>query len=333
MSRTYSPGADAEFRVVRKRLADGTVKEYRYPRRPAAKAPAHAPGSLDALLAAYRRSPEWAAHEPSTRTNYTIYLRVLERVGHLRVKDIKRRMILELRDAIAAKRGRGAANVFARVTAAVLSWGVDRDWLEYNPAAAIRTIRGGRLPPWTRAETEIALARLPEPLRRVVVLALYTGQRRGDLCAMTWSAYDGRTIRVAQEKGRRRLAEPPPLVIPCHRALRAELDRWKAEGRRSTHILTTARGRPWKPTHLSHEMDKALAAIGLPGRLNVHGLRKLAAANLAEAGCSTKEIAAITGHRTLAMVALYTESAEQERLAQAAITRLETAGTPRKPSE
>jgi integrase len=57
--------------------------------------------------------------------------------------------------------------------------------------------------------------------------------------------------------------------------------------------------------------------------LNVHGLRKLAAASLAECGCSANEIAAITGHDKLAMVELYTASAEQERLAEAAVRRLE----------
>jgi integrase len=53
----------------------------------------------------------------------------------------------------------------------------------------------------------------------------------------------------------------------------------------------------------------------------VHGLRKLAAAALADAGCTAHEIAAVTGHRSLAMVSLYTASADQERLAEAAIVR------------
>jgi integrase len=53
-------------------------------------------------------------------------------------------------------------------------------------------------------------------------------------------------------------------------------------------------------------------------------LRKLAATNLAEAGCSAHEIAAITGHRSLALVSLYTASADQERMATAAIVRLQT---------
>ncbi len=66
-----------------------------------------------------------------------------------------------------------------------------------------------------------------------------------------------------------------------------------------------------------------LEKIGLPKGLNVHGLRKAAARRLAEAGCSASEIAAITGHKSLSMVQLYTASADQEKLAEAAVARLQ----------
>jgi site-specific recombinase XerC len=84
-------------------------------------------------------------------------------------------------------------------------------------------------------------------------------------------------------------------------------------------VEAKARG---KPEDLSHALPKALVKIGLADDMNVHGLRKLAAAELADAGCSMHEIAAITGHRSLSMVQLYTRSADQERLASAAIVRL-----------
>ena len=41
----------------------------------------------------------------------------------------------------------------------------------------------------------------------------------------------------------------------------------------------------------------------------------------AEAGCSASEIAAITGHKTLAEVERYTRAADQERLARQAIRK------------
>jgi len=66
---------------------------------------------------------------------------------------------------------------------------------------------------------------------------------------------------------------------------------------------------------------RALRKIGLDGH-NIHGLRKLAAVRLAEAGATVHEIAAITGHASLSQVALYTKQADQERLARSAMVRL-----------
>ena len=154
-----------------------------------------------------------------------------------------------------------------------------------------------RLPAWTESDAATALAGLDEPYRRVVVLGMHTGQRRGDLIALIWGAYDGRTIQLRQRK------TGAALVIPCHPELRAELDLWR-ENRRAAVILTSPQGRPWTAAHLTREMSKRLRALGLP-EITVHGLRKLAAARLAEAGCSAPEIAAITGHRSLSMVQLY----------------------------
>ena len=65
-----------------------------------------------------------------------------------------------------------------------------------------------------------------------------------------------------------------------------------------------------------------IATAGLPELCVTHGLRKAAARRLAEAGCTTKEIAAITGHTTLQEVERYTKAAEQRRLARTAIRRL-----------
>lgn len=310
-------GPDADHRVVRKRLADGTVKEYRYPRRAVAKVARYAPDSIDALLAAYRRSPEWLALSQHTRDTYSIYHRPLDRIGHTKVRDLRRRAIMDLRDAIAVTRGPGAATGFVRAVKALLTWAADRDWIEQSPAWGVKGVRGNHLPAWTEGVLGEALRRLPEPYRRVVVLAVHTGQRRGDLIALTWGAYDGGTIRLRQQKTGK------PLVVPVHRDLAADLDTWRAEKRPATTILTSPRGLPWTAQHLSRELGREVKALGF-GRFTVHGLRKLAATRLAEAGCSTHEIAAVTGHGTLGMVELYTRSAEQHRLAEAAITRLET---------
>jgi integrase len=303
-------------RVVRHKLRDGTVKEYRY------KAYNQTPATrkrdtLSALIDAYKDSPEWRDMAVATKTTYAIYLRPLDRVGHLDPATVKRRDILTARDALSLASGNAAANYFVTVARQLFNWAINREWVESNPAIKIGKLETGHLMAWTQAQADIALAGVPEHMRRVVVLGMHTGQRRADLCSMTWAAYDGNHIRLIQQKTR------APMVLPIHPDLKAELDAWKPTATALT-ILTNVDGKPWRPNNLSYHMPAALARLGLPDDLNVHGLRKLAAANLAEAGCSTKEIAAVTGHETLAMIELYTKSASQERLATAAIHRLQT---------
>jgi integrase len=313
-------------RVVKHVLADGTTKEYRYPRKVLRRV-ARPADCLAELIAAYQCSPEWKRLAVTTQRMYEIYLRPLMRVGHIEAAKVKRRDLLTLRDKIADTKGAGAAMGFVRAVSALFAWAVRREWLEYNAAeGCTEGLPRGHLRAWTAAEADTAQRDLPEPLRRVVVLARYTGQRRGDLCALRWSDYDGATIRLVQQKTR------AALVLPVHPALKAELDTWQV-GRSAVTVLTDNRGIPWKPNLLSHYLPAALLRIGLSNELNVHGLRKLAAAELANAGCSTHEIAAITGHRSLSMVQLYTQSADQERLASAAIVRLSSLNDKRRKTQ
>lgn len=303
-------------RTVRRRMADGTIKIYHYPTWQAPEKPAQG-DTIRELIRAFEASPEFAAKAKTTQTQYLIYLRPWLKIADTPATEVRRRDVLAARDAIAQTRGAGAASAFGRVAAVLFGWALDREWIEANPAIRIKAIPGGALPAWTEAQINHALAHLREDLRRVVMLGLFTGQRRGDLIGLTWAAYDGATIRLRQAK------TGVPLVLPVHPILKAELDAWKAEKADSIMILTTPRTGAWKNgAFLSQEMAKGLKKIGLPSGLNVHGLRKAAARRLAEAGCTVHEIASITGHRSLQMVQHYTTSADQQRLAGAAVARL-----------
>ena len=150
------------------------------------------------------------------------------------------------------------------------------------------------------------------PIARMALpLLLYTGQRVGDVAAMKWSQYDGKGIGVRQQKTR------ALLWIPCHAVLKAELD---AAPRESDFIV----GKSFTGDGLSNVVRRALGRIGAE-RYTTHGLRKNAAIALAEAGCTPQQIAAVTGHRSWKMIQHYTAAADQRRLAEQAIRRLEVA--------
>jgi integrase len=119
-----------------------------------------------------------------------------------------------------------------------------------------------------------------------LLLALWTGQRQGDLLRLPWSAYDGTHIRLRQSKTGARV------VIRVGAPLKAALD---AAPKRSTIILTSKAGRPWTSSGFRASWRIACAAAGITG-ITFNDLRGTAVTRLAIAECTEPEIAAITGH-------------------------------------
>lgn len=310
--------------TVKRTLADGTVKTYRYPKR-AKKHRSHGKaGTLGALILQYRRTPEYQGLKPATRKVYERAMGYMEELYGVAVVDLKRRHAKALRDAHADRPA--LADQVKRMFSILMQFAVDQEYRESNPALRIGKLSKGEYARWTDEQIVFALKHLAEPYRRALLLGLYTGQRAGDVARMPWSDYDGEGIQVAQEK------TGAKLWVPCHRALRRELETWKAD-RASVTILTAARGKPW--AHGGSFSTAFSAAVRRHPELDgcvFHGLRKTAAAKLAEAGASTLEIAAITGHTTLSMIELYTRQAEQKTRARAAVVKLESVRRTKRPS-
>lgn len=303
-------------RIVRKKLADGSVREYRYPPH---KTPAkiYELDTVGGLIAAYKRSPEWTALADSTKAGYKIYLRYLENDPGTLVKAVKRRELLALRDIIANDSGNGAATMFMRCVSVLFGWAVDREWIDASPVQRIKPLPGGHLPAWSAEHVRLALEHLPKQLARAVFLAAATGQRRGDLLALRWSQFDGEALRFTQQK------TATEMVLPLPAAACRAIAGWRGDAPSEATILTDNKGRPWLPEYFSAALRYALAKVpGIPRGFGIHGVRKFKAADLAQRGRTVHQIAAVTGHRTLSMVALYTRSVDQERLAREALGEL-----------
>lgn len=159
------------------------------------------------------------------------------------------------------------------------------------------------------------------PTRLPVLIGLYTAQRLGDVLRLPWSAYDGYTITLRQSK------TGAELSIPAHPDLITAL---ASERRAAVVMCTRPDGAAWKPDHFKHVFTATRRRLGLPDDLHFHGLRHLAAARMAEAGCTPSEIQAITGHKTLSMITHYSSGARQKTLAKAAMARLPTTERERK---
>jgi integrase len=170
----------------------------------------------------------------------------------------------------------------------MLSWALNRGLVAANPCEkGGRLYRGSRADKvWSAEDEAIFLARAPQHLHLPLLLALWTGQRQGDLLRLPWSAYVGTHIRLRQSKTGARV------VIPVGAPLKAVLE---ATSKRSTIILTTAGGKPWTPDGFRVSWHKACAKAGIVG-VTFNDLCGTAVTRLAIAECTEAEIATITGH-------------------------------------
>jgi integrase len=81
------------------------------------------------------------------------------------------------------------------------------------------------------------------------------------------------------------------------------------------------RARAFDPVYFGAWFADAIDATKLPDDCVLHGLRKTAAQRLADAGCTTEEIKAVTGHTTNRMVDRYVKTANNKKRASAAIEK------------
>ena len=275
----------------------------------------YAAGSFGALVGEYLASAAFREKAPSTQT---LYRRILDKLsaenGPNPVKLLKRRHIRKMRDALADTPG--AANNVLRLLKIVLNFAVEEEMIEANPAARMKELKGGEYRSWTDDECAAFEQRwAPGTMqRRAYAIALYTGQRKADQCAMTRAHRKSGVIQVSQQK------TGDWLEIHEHRELAAELARGSQA---HMSLLTTSEGKAFGPVYYGAWFADAIYDACLPDDCVLHGLRKCAARKLAEAGCSEQEIMSVTGHRTSAMVAHYTKGANKKRQANAAITKLE----------
>jgi integrase len=249
-------------------------------------------GILLALLHTYQTSSEFSGLRERTRADYIKQIKQIEvAFGDMPLNALNARQarseFMAWRDQLAT-RSRRQADYAWTVLARILSWSKDRGLVLENPCE-----RGGRLyrgsradKVWTADDEATFYRSAPAHLHLPVILALWTGQREGDLLRLTWSAYDGETIRLKQSKTGARV------IIPVGAPLKAALD---AEPRLSPVILLTSEGKPWTPDGFRASFAKAKAKAGVVG-VTFNDLRGTAVTRLALAAATEAEIATITGH-------------------------------------
>lgn len=272
-------------------------------------------GTFTWLCDQYRGSHEFQGARATTRADYEKQMAHLKKTfGPSRVGGITTPVVYAFKQGL---RGGRQSQYRLQVLRLVLEHGRRMGIIAgENPAAGIGGFRlKARKALWTDEQIAAFKARAAPSLCLAIDLALYTGQREGDILKMRWSDIRDGWIEIVQSKTSKEIS------IPIHTKLKAAL---AATPKRGLHlVISEETGLNWKFRAFCDNVRDARIAAGLESVLFMD-LRRTAVTRLGEAGCTVPQIASITGHSVKDVQAIIdTYLRPTRKMAAAAIRRLE----------
>lgn len=281
------------------------------------------PKSLDDLGQRLRATVKWQRQASSTKT---VYGSIIDRFCDTR--DRKGRRYGErpvaavtvgwLENILGQMSDRPqAANMLRKTLRRMIKFAVKLGWRDDNPADMTDAYpKGVGYHCWT--EEEIAQFRAHHALgttpRLAMELALNTAARRCNVAQIEREHIRDSRIAVQHVKGGNatRVAMAPET--------RAALDAMPAAPIK--HLVLTKFGKPYTAAGFGNAFRDWCDQAGLPKRCSIHGLRKARSRQLAEAGVSDAGGRSFTGQKKNETFAYYAQAANQDRLADQALSNL-----------
>jgi integrase len=239
-----------------------------------------------------------------------------EQLGEFSLAGVTPAIIAQKRDALLSenigtaeeprRRSPATANRYLAALSKAFSDAVrEWHWLNDNPLRRVtrESESAGRVRYLSDAERSrlIAACQASElrALELIVMLAITTGMRRGEILGLRWADVDLKRRQAVLNKTKNQERRSVTLVPQILGLLQAH-----AKVRRlDTELVFPQPGKD-KPIDPAHWFERAVAKAKLED-FRFHDLRHTAASYLAMSGATTQEIAAVLGHKTLAMVKRY----------------------------
>jgi len=263
-------------------------------------------GTLRWLVDNWKRSSDWQQTKPATQKQRdNILLHVLSKSGDRAVEDITAADIRQGREK--RKDTPHAANNFLKTMRALFRWAKECDLINADPTREVKLIKAKTegFKPWTI--DDIAAYRKHWPLgtreRLALELLINTGLRRSDIVRVGRQHVRDQIIYIRAGKNNVELYIP---ILP-------RLSEALAAGPMGEmSFLASQYGRPLTKESFGNIFRGWCDAAGVEGK-SAHGIRKLAATILADAGGSEQELQALFGWTNNTMSAVYTREANRKK--------------------
>jgi len=266
-------------------------------------------------IEAWRQDPQVQRKlADSTKKSYRRTMdAIMEKNGGKDMRKTTRQAVRAAIGAMAAETPRKATKYAQTIS---LLWNyaeTELDWpMGPNPAKKLGAHTPAReyepWPDWMVAKLDSA----PERVQITARLILGTGQRPNAAITMRHNQFQGEWMIVRDEKGKQELE------VYCPDRLRAFIEALPRQGQ---YVLAKNLTEPMGYNAVERSFRTWRDSLGERAKpYSLHGLRKLAIIELAEAGASDAEIQAVTG-QSADMVAYYRKRASKRALSMAAQKR------------
>jgi integrase len=286
---------------------------------------------LSVFFADYLKHIE-AAHSPCTLKSYGLSLRHFLRITgdipiasitprhwdayktvRLKEKKTTQRKCGSSEELIITQQSQGKVaattiNIELRSLRAAMSTAARWELISKNPFEKLPLVSVPRKAPafLTVPDAERLLAAIKEPwFRDIVIFAINTGMRRGELLALRWQDinFDMRIARITNradfttKSGEER-------IVSLNDAALAVLSRRRLASKIDT-VFTDDKGNPAKWDSVSHKFKRVIRRAGLPEALHLHSLRHSFASLLVGSGTSLFTVSKLLGHSTTKTSEIY----------------------------
>lgn len=235
---------------------------------------------------------------------------VLPHWRHRKVKEITRRDVRALIEAIADRGSPITANRCLALIRKTWNFAIQQDWIEANPAALLQKpgVEASRARVLTDDEIRLVWAAIDAErpaMRALVRLRLITAQRGSELVAMRWSDIDGDWLTIPPTVTKNKTEHRVFLTDLAHEALALVPRIVDADGNVDDRVFPAAVGKGTM-TDLK-QAGRRIAARVLAELQKVdptveafdfraHDLRRTAATKMAEAGVDPMHISLVLNH-------------------------------------
>ena len=266
--------------------------------------------------------------EPSTARGYRAKARQIDSyIGNVRLADLSVEDVSGwMRDMSADGYAPKSVSKPFRLLKQALKWAVAQDLITKNPCDFCKPPRRARTPINALSREErtrmlrLAMQAEPQPLGFAVEIALTTGMRRGEVCALRWSDLsDDGTITVSHALGNGPggfyVKEPKTgssvRTIPLTKHLNTMLSARRRDAERvaremgvslgDPYILGTQeeKSRPYNPTQLGKDFAAFCKMNGFS--CTFHDLRHTFATMMIAGSCDVRTVASYLGHASVSM--------------------------------